>query len=393
MMQPLQIWLPRLGPSIKRPEIGRDAMRAFELWRDELVVWTLPEIREAARWRSGGIGHLAIPSEEFDQIDIVHVTDDGRVYTPTAENMTPRAVEGLLDAWLNVDKDGGIGFVRPPESITVAAPYLSGAGEISWRKRTIAFDPGAYMPMASFDRGARKMTMNWPPPGSPATVSPEAESALRFPSKRLESDPPLVITDKGDKALQVFLRWPGRLGSIMPLLSGLDDMFAQAEMAKLARQSSSDLPGALRAAQVEAQPYLHRGHSTVEHAWFRPTLQRKGLKHVLFKAEDWGLTVPPRSRQRWDEKALNEALKQDAWQKWLAEPVTIRRAWGAAGLFWTLLLDRLEAQRSFVACERCGRIIGGKEGKRFCGKGDDRDCFRARRAVDQRRSRQARARD
>ena len=176
----------------------------------------------------------------------------------------------------------------------------------------------------------------------------------------------------------------------MPLLSGPDDILAQAQMAKFARQSATDLPGALRAAVVEAQPYLFRGHSTVEHTWFRPTLGQKGAKHVLFNAEDRGLIVP-QSREGCDENALNEALKQEAWQKSLAEPVPIRRVWGAVGLFWSLLLDRLEGQRPFIVCERCGRIIHGKDGKRFCGESDDHECFKSRRTVDQRRSRHRRA--
>jgi hypothetical protein len=174
------------------------------------------------------------------------------------------------------------------------------------------------------------------------------------------------------------------------MLSSLDDIHAQAQMAKLARQSTADLARALRAAAVTAQPYLSAGHSTGEHIWFRPTLERDGPQHILFKAEDQGLIVPPRLRRRWDADALNEVLKQDAWQKWLAEPIPIRRAWGAVGLFWILLLDHLEAQRSFTVCRRCGRIISGKEGKRFCGKSDDSACFNDRRAADQRHSRRGR---
>jgi hypothetical protein len=305
--------------------------------------------------------------------------------------MMPRTVDGLLDAWLNVHKNGGVNFVPASESITVKAPYLNRANKIAWRRRTVAFGPGTYMPIDSVDSETREVTLKWPPNGSPSPVSPEAESAQRFPSKKLESDPPTVITEQGDVALHVFLRWPGRLESLMPLLSGPDDLLGQAQMAKLARQSASDLTGALRAAVVEAQPFLFRGESTVEHTWFHPTLERRGPKHVLLKAEDRGLTVPPPSRRQWDQNALNEALKQDAWQKWLAEPVPIRRVWGAVGLFWTLLLDRLDAQRPFIVCERCGRLIYGKDGKRFCGESDDSDCFRGRRTVDQRRSRYGRA--
>jgi hypothetical protein len=246
------------------------------------------------------------------------------------------------------------------------------------------------MPFSSINRESREVTMNWPPDGSPAPVSPEAESAARFPSKKLDSHPPTVITDKGDLALHVFLRWRRPLESMMPLLSSSDDLQAQAQMSAIARQSAADLQGALSAATVAAQPYLSRGYSTIEHSWFRPTLELTGFRHVLFKAQDRGLTVPKGSRHRWDERALKEALEQDSWRKWLAESVPIRRAWGAVGLFWALLLDRLEAQRPFAICDRCGRIISGKAGKKFCGKVDDAECFNGRRAIDQRRSRHRR---
>jgi hypothetical protein len=391
-MRPLQIWFPRLGGSIKLPRVGRDATRAFEHWRDEQLVWMLPEIRTPMRWRVNDTGILAVPSEEFDRIDIVQVTEQGRVYAPVANALMPATIDGLLDVWLNVQRGGGFDFIYPPTSVTVPTPDIDQAtGTIGTRERIVSFGPGAYMPFSSINRESREVTMNWPPDGSPAPVSPEAESAARFPSKKLDSAPPAVITDKGDLALHVFLRWRKPLESMMPLLSSSDDILAQAQMSAIARQSAADLQGALSATTVAAQPYLSRGHSTIEHSWFRPTLEQKGIKHVLFKAQDRGLAVPGKgSRHHWDESALNQALKQQDWQKWLAEPVPIRRAWGAVGLFWTLLLDRLEAQRPFAVCERCGRIISGKAGKRFCGKVDDAECFNGRRAVDQRRSRHGR---
>ncbi len=140
----------------------------------------LPEIRKPLRWRSGGISNLAVPSEEFERIDIVHVTEDGRVHAPTANGMMPSTVEGLLDAWLNVHKGDGISFVRALQSTTVEAPYLNRANEISWRERTVAFGPEAYMPVSSLNAEAREVVLKWPPEGSLPPVSPEAESAQRF---------------------------------------------------------------------------------------------------------------------------------------------------------------------------------------------------------------------
>ncbi len=69
----------------------------------------------------------------------------------------------------------------------------------------------------------------------------EVESAARFPSKKLEYDPPIAITDKGGVALHVLLRWPQPLDSTMPLLSSLDDLFAQGQMSAIARQRASNL--------------------------------------------------------------------------------------------------------------------------------------------------------
>jgi hypothetical protein len=96
---PRQIWLPKLGPSIKNPEIGRDATRAFENFRgNERVVWMIPEITRPKRWKSGDIVHLAVPSEEFERIDIVHMTEEWRLYAAPTVNV-PATVDGLLDAW------------------------------------------------------------------------------------------------------------------------------------------------------------------------------------------------------------------------------------------------------------------------------------------------------
>jgi hypothetical protein len=310
---------------------------------------------------------------------------------PTVGSL-PATVDGLLDAWLNVQKARGARFVPALESLKVEVPDFDGYNTVAWRKETIAFDPGAFMPFTAVDRATGETDMFWPPEGFPAPVSPEAESTERFPTRKLGSDRATVITEQGDISFQVFLRWSGPLEPMMPLLSGQDDMLAQAQMSRLAVLSATDLPGALRLAQVEAETYLFPGHSTVEHTWFGPTLKRNGLKHVLFKAEDRGLTVPAQSREQWDENTLNEALKQDAWRRWLREPVPIRRAWGAVGMFWTLLLDQLEAQRPFLECERCHRIISGKGDKRFCNGNDDRECFKGRRTEDQRRSRQGRTR-
>jgi hypothetical protein len=79
----------------------------------EPVVWLLPEIRTPVRWSSGDIRNLAVPSEEFDKIDILHVSEKGRIYAPGVNGNLPSTLAGLLDCWLNVEKFGGPTFVYP----------------------------------------------------------------------------------------------------------------------------------------------------------------------------------------------------------------------------------------------------------------------------------------
>jgi hypothetical protein len=349
-MKAIQVWLPQLGGSIHRPRIARDAARTFQQWQDELVVWLLPEVSAPRRWQVARLGNLALPSETFERIDIVHVTEDGDIYAPTRPDL-PLSIGGLLEGWLNNEKAGGCDYIYSPESIAVPTPEIEpSTGAIGTRVRTCAIGAGTYIPLDSIDADSRSVGLRWPPAGSPATVSPEAESGERLPSKRVESDLTTVVTEQGSKALHLLLRWPPLFTAMMPLLSGPDDLLAQAAMARLARLSRSDLQSALREARLGSHPYLSRGDTTVEHGWFRPTLKRKVVKHVLLKAEGRQLYVPSRERRMPDEKALKEALKRKDWQDWLSERVPIRRAWGAVGLFWTLLLDHLEAQRSIICC-------------------------------------------
>ena len=91
----------------------------------------------------------------------------------------------------------------------------------------------------------------------------------------------------------------------MPVLSGMDDIHAQAQLSNIARLSSSDHAQSLRAAEIGAQRYLFSGHTTLEHSWLRPALAENGVRHVIFKAEDRGLIVPKSLRNRWNLTAIN----------------------------------------------------------------------------------------
>jgi hypothetical protein len=332
-----------------------------------------------------GIPNLAVPSESFDRIDIVHVSEEGRVYAPSTSGRLGPNVGRLLETWLNVPERRGLSLVRARESLVVPSPSITSAS-VCYRPREFEFEPGAYVPFESVDKESMNVGMRWPPEGSPATISPDAESLRRFPLKSVRgADIPEAVTSTSDRALRVFLEWVKPLDRLMGVLSGVDDINCQAQIAELARSSRANPKEALAKARRLAGPFLFDGHTTFELSWFRPGLAQRGIRHIVLSAEDKGLRLTKSLRARqWEDIRVEELLAMPEWKKVLSKSVPIRRVWGACGLFWALFLDRLEESRSFSSCERCGGLVSGKQGKRFCSAADDANCFKARRAADRR---------
>ena len=294
-------------------------------------------------------------------------------------------MDRLLETWLNVPERRGLSLVRARESLVVPSPSITSTG-VCYRPRRLEFEPGAYVPFESVDKESMNVGMTWPPEGSPATISPDAESLRRFPLKSVTgADIPEAVTSTGDRALRVFLEWIKPLDRVMGVLSAVDDIKCQAQMAELARSSKANPEEVLAKTRQFADPFLFDGHTTLEHLWFGPGLAQKGIRHIVLSAEDKGLRLTKSSRSRqWEDIRVEELLAMPEWRKTLSKSVPIRRVWGACGLFWALFLDRLEESRSFSSCERCGGLISGKQGKRFCSAADDANCFKARRAADRR---------
>src|SRR5262249_4893589 len=156
---------------------------------------------------------------------------------------------------------------------------------------------------------------------------------------------------------------------------GMDDLSGHANMGAIARRSEDDPEGALREAQEASRLYVTEGHATLEWAWFWPTLRQLGVEGLFLEATGrFGLTAGD----------LAEAFRSEAWQWVMRQRVPVRRAWGALGLFWALLLDRLETHQPLPRCRRWGRFLRGKRRKPNCGRNDNKVCFNARRAEDQR---------
>jgi hypothetical protein len=386
-MRPIQWWRPLLGASLGLPDVGRGVARAWAAWRGENRVWLVPELPAVGRWRPAsappGWWELAVPAHRPDRVDVFHIGANGWVWGPQAEVGFPAGhVDGLLERWLNVCTQDGIAFMSAPQALIMDIPVIAGE-EGRYAAIMYRLQPGPTIPLFSSERDPHDMRGHWPPEGWPApSVFPDVESQeLYGPWDRLaETELPVAVShrDPGLRALHHLLRWPEPLTALMSWGSAMDDLSGHANMAAIARRSENDPEGALREAQEASRLYVTEGHATLEWAWFWPTLRQRGVE---------GLFLEATGRFRLTAGDLAEVFRSEAWQGVMRQRVPVRRAWGALGLFWALLLDRLETRRPLPHCQWCGWFLRGKRGKQNCGPHDNKVCFHERRAVDQRRSR------
>jgi hypothetical protein len=244
-------------------------------------------------------------------------------------------------------------------------PHVNGEA-VEYVEGIVRVCAGGTAPIVALDARGRGKAQ-WPPAGHPGTVAPDAESHACYTSPPGEDLP----------GVHMLLRWPGPLEALFPLMSGLDDLGVQAQLAQIARQSANDPQQALQRAREVAAPYMTEGWTTQEFAWYWPTLLARGEQGMLLAAE---------GRFRLCARSLTEALGSKAWREVMTRRVSIRRVWGATGLLAALLLDRLAAYQPIQQCARCGWMLQGKRGKQFCGRTDNPTCFHQRRAEDEKRS-------
>ena len=381
-MRPLQIWLPTLNSRLSTAAARRDCERAMKVWNGETTVWLLPELERNVWWlEAPGRRVVAIPSERLERIDIYHVGMNGYVVGSSAGSRFPNhGVEGLLSGWLDYAALGSIDYYFPPKTVLFEVPCVSESA-VTFREIELHPKPYGMIPIVRIEESSRTVVGCWPSKSVHcATVSPDAESEELFgPFDRadVEGIPMGVSLKDGQRILFWFSRWPDPLEPLIPNADGTDIFLGQALMAAIARQSTTDLAGAIIRARQDAGAYLFEGYTSREWAWFWPTCLCSGDDAVLFEAEEF------RSKAR----TVAELFKNTTFRKAMAQAVYIRRAWGPLGLFWALLLEQLENHQIFSSCQRCQRIIEGKKGKRFCGREDNHQCYSNRRAADQRSSR------
>ena len=369
-MKPLQVWLPNLDCRVNE----RDLQRAFHGWQGQLTIWLLPEIKETVRWREEHLYPLlAIPAECLEKIDVYHISDNGFVFGPGADKHFPHCrVDGLLDAWLNCED---YELVRAPKGVELHVPAFS--DKVAYRTVQISVGPKGFLPIESFDESGR-FTALWSPDFK--TVSPDAESTARYgPFKIAELDGLPVAESQKDGSKSWFLacRWPEPLRALIPQSAGMDLILAQQKMKQIVKVSRTNARKAIQLAKDAARFSVSDGHTSRELGCFWPKFEQ-GEDAVNSWAEDLGLKPAP----------IEELSKNDRFMKILASRMEIRRAVGVEGLFWALLIERLEKFNRSGSCNNCGRLIQGRKQKIYCGPQDNRDCYLETQATRKRRSRE-----
>jgi hypothetical protein len=382
-VRPLQVWLPSINT---RLSLG-DCNRAFTEWKGEQTVWLMPDLERTKRWKEESAHTVAIPAERLDRVELYHVGANGYAVGIGAAQFFPNCrTDGLLDAWLNPAHRGRLDIYLAPESVRMEIPFFS-AKHVDYKWVNVQIGPIGLMPIAEFNHSTGAFLSGWPPEGVHfKTVSPDGESEHLlgpFIGERHDGIPTAVSLKTGDRSWWVYFRWPGPLGALILESAGMDVLLAQRRMAAIAKQSETDIQGALVRARDESLTYISDGHSNMGSSWFWPAYLGNGEKAVLFSAEDFGVEV----------KDISELQANPVFRAEMSKRVEIRRVWGPLGLFWALLLERLEQDLPFTSCRECGRVLSGIKLKRFCDQGENPSCYGNRRAADKRKLREkARAR-
>jgi hypothetical protein len=182
---------------------------------------------------------------------------------------------------------------------------------------------------------------------------------------------------------------------------------AQRRMVAIAGRSRTDPVGALLDATALAVVFVTESYALFRDAEFAPTMVEHGREKTLLRLE----TARPRGKRREVQplyprdprlqraiggnapivdKDLQIALRHDPFPKEWLQLVPVRRCWGVEGLYWALLIDRLESSRSFNLCTECGRPLPKPRTK--CGANDSHACFAAQARKRQRITRSRRLR-
>jgi hypothetical protein len=247
-----QLWLPWIESSLGFEPVRHDVEGAVRTWQGEDTIWLLPELTRVVRWvRQYAPGvfstQVAIPARHLNVIDGFHVWENGLVFGPGSKLRFPESrIDGLLQEWLNVWRDGHVSLCEPAASVTIEVPRIPGDGQeaaIAFEEMTLHLHSGSSVP--AWEEGGTIQT-EWPIRGMRCpSVFPDAESReaqrqhLQLPSYRCA------------------IQWPTMLSHLFPITcGGLDELVGQKQMVELAHMSHDNPESAFWEALQTASPYI-----------------------------------------------------------------------------------------------------------------------------------------
>lgn len=381
-MRPFQLWLPVVEYSPTEARANKD--RVHTAWKRESRIWVLPSVDQPIRWQAGPgwwSWHIAVPAVDLRHpihpysncIDIFHI-ENGQVGGPGGTRRFPDGCSTeLLMAWLNLESASiGAEYRETLEAFSLWVPSFDGS-DITYREESFGGLPASAL--AEWLDEAHTLWEEATPDRS------SSSSGTSRPKHR-------IVEYYVPESLQAIIQCPQRLAALPCSESFSEDIIsAQKQMVQIARKHGKDPVSALREAQEAAIPYITEGLITRGADWLwrtGPALWKitKGDESTAFKLlfedgqEKFGIKAT----------AIEEAMRSGKWPGILGQLTSIRRAWGIGGLFWSLFLEQLEQYR-IQECSRCGRIIQGNQGKKYCGRDDDIGCYRRGLAARKRNSR------
>lgn len=362
-MKPIQLWLPMISGGAARSMRQRDIQRLHAEWDGHDVLWTQPGWNGAGVWQEACAKVGCISGGELECFRILHIGGGGGIQGPAAAEFGEIQIEGLLDAWLASEVDAVPS--TPGSSVEIKVPAKA-AGGVTYRRETFALGAAGHYPIRHMNETERVATAQWPPDQhDPTPISPQSETTERYP---LQSDSALVLR----------VTWKEPFGSLMPMFSTEDDLFAQGKMRQIIEFARIDGEHARKSAELAARDWLVEGQSTVNAAWLKPIIAAEG---------EIGAVIAIQSRFDVECESLIKAYSDEGLRRELRKPIGVRRALGVTGLAWALLLDRLNKGQQLRLCELCGSSIKGRTNKRFCSQSDNAGCYRARKRGDRLRAR------
>lgn len=372
LRRPIQVWLSQVSENLAFSDVERDSKRAFRDRGDATTIWLIPNLDKEVRWDEDPFDRqLAIRSDHLDRIDVYHIGENGRAFGFGAGSRFPNGrIRRLLAIWLSMPLEAW----RPgrlPEKDSIHLPKLKDGKHVGYEDVTIHLQSRTAFPRRIIDEGKRVVEILWPPAGQPTPISPDAESSDFYGdlTRTMVNGIPIVTSAKHPelRSLPLWADWPPPIRELMPRGSGLDELLAWRSMVGIAEKSKSDRLGALKDAWEQARDYVVESSATREFTWLWPTVVADGEENVLCDLE---------RKLEVTAKSLDQLVRKPKARSFLDEEVPVRRAWGARGLFWALLLERLESGGQFARCELCNRLNpAGRHGKRFCSRDDNEACF------------------